>query len=73
MAPAKSKLLLGSAFLACTAVTWVAASFLAQYLVSGDAPSLHPFLLTWICTSMFSLYLPIISCRQWLIGRKAGR
>jgi hypothetical protein len=50
----------------------VAASFLAQYLVSGDQPSLHPFLLCWVCTSMFSLYLPIIACKQWLHS-KGGR
>lgn len=58
--------LLGCAFLGCTALAWVAASFLAQYLVAGEQPSLHPFLLTYICTSMFTLYLPVIHIKGWL-------
>lgn len=69
----RSQLLLGCVFLACTATAWVTASFLAQSLVSGDQPSLHPFLLTYVCTSMFSLYLPIIGCKRWLLAHHKAK
>ncbi|GBF91275.1 hypothetical protein Rsub_03595 [Raphidocelis subcapitata] len=56
-----------AAGLACvlgTAVCWVASSFISQALVrprpDGAPPPLPPFLLVYICTSLFSLYLPIV-------------
>lgn len=64
--------LLGGAFVLATASAWIAASFLAQHLVrpdaSGGQPSLHPLLLVWICTSLFSLYLPLLTAKAWACG-----
>ncbi|GFR51475.1 hypothetical protein Agub_g13885 [Astrephomene gubernaculifera] len=53
---------LGFIFLFITAAAWIGASFITQALVSpsssGDGPELEPWLLTLICSSTFTLYLP---------------
>jgi hypothetical protein len=59
---------LGSGFVLLTTVLWIAASFLAQFLVRPDAagstPQLPPALLVMICTSLFSVYIPIVAIKR---------
>jgi len=55
---------LGLILIFVTAVIWVAASFLSSLLVStkpGASP-LHapPFLLTYLATSVFTVFLPLV-------------
>lgn len=61
---------LGLVLIFATAVIWVAASFLSSYLVTsrpGAAGALHapPFLLTYLATSVFTLFLPLVHGRRW--------
>lgn len=61
---------LGLALVFVTAVIWVASSFITESLVTETPGSsrekLPPFLLTYLATSLFTLYLPFIHLRQWL-------
>ncbi|WIA09997.1 hypothetical protein OEZ85_010209 [Tetradesmus obliquus] len=63
---------LGSGFVLLTTVLWIAASFLAQFLVRPDAtgstPQLPSALLVFICTSLFSIYIPIIALKHACCG-----
>jgi hypothetical protein len=71
--------------LACvlgTAVCWIAASFISQALVrpgaGGAPPRLPAPLLCYICTSLFSLYLPAVPAARalqarWRRRQHAGR
>mmetsp|Transcript_42545 Transcript_42545/g.70997 ORF Transcript_42545/g.70997 Transcript_42545/m.70997 type:complete len:422 (-) Transcript_42545:50-1315(-) len=49
--------LIGYTFILIVALVWVAASFIVQEIVSDGIP---PFVLTYICNSMFVLYLPVV-------------
>ena len=58
--------LLGLLYILAVALIWISASFLVQALVSSDhghAP-MHPFVLSYICSSTFLLYLPIAAWRH---------
>jgi hypothetical protein len=62
---------LGLVLIFVTAVIWVAASFLSSLLVSDDPASqqLHtpPFLLTYLATSVFTTFLPLVHGKRWLL------
>ncbi|KAI8466023.1 MAG: hypothetical protein J3K34DRAFT_524869 [Monoraphidium minutum] len=69
---------LGLVLIFVTAVIWVAASFLSSMLVTarpGAQGALHapPFLLTYLATSVFTFFLPIVHGRRWLVRRLEAR
>lgn len=68
---------LGLVLIFVTAVIWVAASFLSSALVSAapGASALHapPLLLTYLATSVFTAFLPMVHARRWLERRLAQR
>lgn len=68
--PALSGRALGLILIFLTAVIWVAASFISQLLVtSGDGrPSYNvsPFLLTYLSTSIFTVFLPLVQLKSLL-------
>ncbi len=54
-----------------TAVIWVAASFISEALVSNKADEQHawhvpPFVLTYLATSLFMLFLPMVYMKRWV-------
>ncbi len=61
---------LGLGLIFITAAIWIVSSFLSGSLVSSsdtkDA-AVHPFLLTYLATSLFTLYLPLLQLRTWAI------
>jgi hypothetical protein len=77
---AASRRSLGLALIFITALIWVVSSFLSGSLVAfseGKAATVHPFLLTYLATSLFTLYLPYLHIHAWateaLQRRKRGR
>lgn len=62
---------LGLILIFVTAVIWVAASFLSSALVSSrpGASPLHapPLLLTYLATSVFTLFLPLVHARRLVV------
>jgi len=72
----RTKRLIGLSFLFLTATIWVITSFISSSLVSsksGHAAQVHPFLLTYLATSLFTLYLPFVHVRDWLSDYLAAR
>lgn len=68
----------GIVLLLATALIWVAASFISERLVSGsgaaDAKSqVPPFFLTYLATTLFTLYIPLTYAKIWLMERAAQR
>ena len=71
---------LGLVLIFVTAVIWVAASFLSSMLVTtrpGAAGALHapPFLLTYLATSVFTVFLPLVHGKRWAarcLARRCG-
>ncbi len=62
---------LGLALIFITALIWVAASFISQALVGADGGSpynVSPFLLTYLSTSVFTLFLPLVQLRSVVDG-----
>lgn len=62
---------LGLLLIAATAVIWVASSFISEALVSnkGDtkrAWHVPPFILTYLSTSLFTMFLPGVHLKLWL-------
>lgn len=57
---------LGLVLIFSTAAIWIVASFLSSSLVSGSDATVHPFLLTYLATSLFTLYLPILKLKSWV-------
>ena len=56
---------LGLVFICIVTVIWTGASFLTQYIYS-DLDFQSPFVLTYLSSSLFSLYLPIYWCtKRW--------
>jgi hypothetical protein len=68
---------LGLILIFVTAVIWVAASFLSSALVSSKptASALHapPFLLTYLATSVFTLFLPLVHGKRFIVKLLARR
>lgn len=60
---------LGLICLLTTSVIWVISSFISSYLVKEDGANksakISPLLLTYLATSLFSVYLPLIALRVW--------
>jgi len=59
--------LTGLSLIFATAIIWVVSSFISQYLVQPGADhkqAVPPFLLTYLATSLFTLYLPFVYGRQ---------
>ncbi|GAA5908178.1 hypothetical protein JCM8208_000334 [Rhodotorula glutinis] len=64
----KSQYMLGTALLVLVVLLWVAASFLMN-IVFTDMAYDKPFLVTWLCTASFSLYLVRPGWRYWRTHR----
>ncbi|BGP39794.1 hypothetical protein JCM10450v2_003765 [Rhodotorula kratochvilovae] len=64
----RAQYLLGTALLLLVVLMWVAASFLMN-IVFTDMDYDKPFLVTWLCTSSFSLYLVRPAWRYWRTHR----
>ncbi|KAG1661194.1 hypothetical protein FOA52_006000 [Chlamydomonas sp. UWO 241] len=70
---------LGLTLVFATAAIWIVSSFLSASLVSSHdehKAAVHPFLLTYLATSLFTLYLPLLWLKDWatrLMGRGRGR
>eukprot|EP00238_Polyblepharides_amylifera_P002758 CAMPEP_0196581878 /NCGR_PEP_ID=MMETSP1081-20130531/36181_1 /TAXON_ID=36882 /ORGANISM="Pyramimonas amylifera, Strain CCMP720" /LENGTH=378 /DNA_ID=CAMNT_0041902267 /DNA_START=158 /DNA_END=1294 /DNA_ORIENTATION=+ len=62
------EILQGYSFILIVAAIWVAASFLVQEIVSQGLP---PFLLAYLCNSMFVLYLPLVEGADVLCNWRA--
>jgi drug/metabolite transporter (DMT)-like permease len=61
---------LGLVLIFLTAFIWVAASFISQLLVTHEEgrPNYHvsPFLLTYLSTSIFTIFLPLVQLKSLL-------
>ncbi|CAM6101766.1 unnamed protein product [Calypogeia fissa] len=53
----------GMVYVVLVALIWIAASFVVKYLVGSGV---SPFLVTYICNSLFIIYIPIVEVRQYL-------
>ncbi len=49
-------------YFACS--IWIGGSFVAQFLMSDSGSDMPPFLLTYLATSLFTLYLPLVHGSQ---------
>ncbi|GKU86085.1 hypothetical protein SLEP1_g658 [Rubroshorea leprosula] len=54
---------LGLIYIFLVAVIWIAASFVVQSVVDGGV---SPFLVTYICNSLFVIYIPIVEVGRYL-------
>lgn len=67
---------LGLSLIVITAVIWVISSFISASLVtpstSGGKAAVPPFLLTYLATSLFTLYLPFVHGRQLVLDAWAA-
>ncbi|EFJ32417.1 hypothetical protein SELMODRAFT_230903 [Selaginella moellendorffii] len=52
------------------AVIWIAASFVVQSVVDSG---ISPFLIAYICNSLFMVYIPIVELVWWIKRRYAAR
>ncbi|KAG0614085.1 hypothetical protein M758_6G150100 [Ceratodon purpureus] len=66
--------MLGMLYVVLVAVIWIIASFVVQSVVDAGV---SPFLISYICNSLFVVYLPIVEggnlVRRWLAGGLEGR
>lgn len=53
----------GMVYIVAVAVIWIAASFVVQSVVGSGVT---PFLITYICNSLFVIYIPIVESRRYL-------
>lgn len=54
---------IGLTYIVCVAAIWIAASFVVQSVVDGG---ISPFLITYICNSLFVVYIPIVEMGRYL-------
>lgn len=54
---------LGLTYIVAVAMIWIAASFVVQSVVDAGV---SPFLITYICNSLFVIYIPIVEIGQYL-------
>ncbi|XP_057507889.1 thiamine-repressible mitochondrial transport protein THI74-like [Actinidia eriantha] len=54
---------LGLIYIVAVAVIWIAASFVVQSVVDAGV---SPFLITYICNSLFVIYIPIVELGRYL-------
>ncbi|KAI3854589.1 hypothetical protein MKX03_005185 [Papaver bracteatum] len=57
-----SRWVLGLFFLLAVALIWVASNFIVQSVISGGA---SPFLITYICNSLFTLCIPVFEIYRY--------
>ncbi|CAL1361615.1 unnamed protein product [Linum trigynum] len=57
------KWVLGLVYIFAVAIIWIGASFVVQSVVDGGV---SPFLITYICNSLFVVYLPIAEIARYL-------
>ena len=66
--------MLGMAYVIAVAVIWIIASFVVQSVVGAGV---SPFLITYLCNSLFIVYLPVVeggkALSQWLEEKKKRR
>lgn len=53
---------LGLIYIVAVATIWIAASYIVQSVVDGGV---SPFLITYICNSLFVVYIPIIEAARY--------
>lgn len=59
---------LGLVLIFATAGIWIVTSIVSASLVtpgSSGTAAVHPFLLTYLATSLFTLYLPLLHFQAW--------
>lgn len=65
---------LGMLYVIAVAVIWITASFVVQSVVGAGV---SPFLISYICNSLFVVYLPIVEgtklFNKWLLRRSVSR
>lgn len=54
---------LGLVYIVAVAAIWIAASYIVQSVVDAGV---SPFLITYICNSLFIVYLPVVEIGRWL-------
>nr|GEU93419.1 thiamine-repressible mitochondrial transport protein THI74 isoform X1 [Tanacetum cinerariifolium] len=54
---------LGLTYILAVATIWIAASFVVQSVVDGGV---SPFLITYICNSLFVIYLPLVEIGRYI-------
>ena len=57
------KWVLGLTYIVAVAAIWIAASYVVQSVVDGGV---SPFLITYICNSLFVVYIPIVEIGRYL-------
>ena len=66
--------MLGMVYVIAVAVIWIVASFVVQSVVGAGV---SPFLITYLCNSLFIVYLPVVEGGnvfwKWLERRRLGR
>ncbi|CAI5511244.1 unnamed protein product [Closterium sp. Naga37s-1] len=60
------KWLQGMALVVAVALIWISASYMVQAVVEDG---LAPFILTYICNSLFVLYIPVVELWWYLFGK----
>lgn len=56
----------GMLFVLAVAVIWIVASYVVQSVEGGGTPGgLSPFILTYICNSLFIVYIPIVEIKRF--------
>lgn len=54
---------LGLIYILAVAIIWIAASFIVQSVVDEGV---SPFLVTYICNSLFVIYIPLVEIRRYM-------
>lgn len=57
---------LGLTYIVSVAIIWIAASFVVQSVVDAGV---SPFLITYICNSLFVVYIPLVEIGRYLEDR----
>jgi hypothetical protein len=60
---------IGLTFILFTAVIWIVTSFISESLVAASGThraAVPPFLLTYLATTLFTLYIPLIHIKAWI-------
>lgn len=60
---------LGLIYILAVATIWIAASFVVQSVVDGGV---SPFLITYICNSLFVIYIPLVEVGRYLEDNYGG-
>lgn len=59
----------GLIYLVAVATIWIAASFVVQSVVDAGV---SPFLITYVCNSLFTLYIPVVEIGRFIEDRYGG-